>query len=458
MRKPAHALPFDRRRFLRLTAASALTAPLSGAGLARAAAADVDVIVIGAGVAGLTAARQLTDLGYEVLVLEAANRIGGRLQTDWSLDAPFELGAGWIHGPKGNPVTELVSAAGGETFVTQDDSLLVISGDGNPLKDELIERKEKQLAALYQRIDATFDTDQPLTSAITQLAPKALADPVTAWMMSAYTEFDAGGPLESLSAYYFDEDAAFDGANVIVSNGYDRLLGPLAAGLDIRLGHPVDSVSYEKGDGATVRANGLDFEADFVVCTCPLGVLQTGGIRFDPPLPKKYRSAISRIGMGNVTKLALKFAIPFWPIETQYFGLTGGPMGRWASFMNYRTFSNQNILVGISVGAYAPRAEAMSDAEMTADAMRALRTMFGESAPDPVAAIPTRWSKNPWSHGAYSYAKVGSKPADFDMLAEPVAGTLLLAGEHTLFDYHATVHGAHLSGLEAARRIDNDLA
>ncbi|AKI01328.1 monoamine oxidase [Hoeflea sp. IMCC20628] len=458
MRKPAPALAFDRRRFLRLTAASALTASLAAPTAARAASADVDVIVIGAGVAGLTAARQLTDLGYEVLVLEAADRIGGRLHTDWSLDAPFELGAGWVHGPKGNPVTDLVAAAGGKTFVTEDDSLMVLSGDGNRQKDAVIERKEKQLAALYERIDSTFDADQPLKSAIARLAPKALADPVTAWMLSAYTEFDAGGPLESLSAYHFDEDDAFDGADVIVSNGYDRILTPLAAGLDIRLGHPVEIVEYEEGDGATVRANGRDFEADFVVCTCPLGVLQADGVSFDPPLPKTYRNAISRIGMGNVTKLALKFAQPFWPVGTQYFGLTGEPMGRWASFLNYRTFSDQNILVGFSVGSYAERAEAMSDAEMTADAMDALRSMFGATAPDPVAVLPTRWSKNPWSHGAYSYAKAGSKPADFNLLAEPVAGTLLLAGEHTLFDYHATVHGAHLSGLAAARRIDDDLA
>ncbi|WP_339749673.1 FAD-dependent oxidoreductase [uncultured Maricaulis sp.] len=456
MRKPVHRLPLGRRSFLRLTAASALAGGLTGP--ARAADADVDVIVIGAGMAGLTAARSLSDLGYEVLVLEAAERIGGRLSTDQSLGAPFELGAGWIHGPDGNPVSALVSAAGGETFVTEDDSLLVISGDGVRQKDGLIESREAELKALYERIDETFDADQPLKSAIQRLAPEALDDPVMTWMMSAYTEFDAGGPLDQLSAYYFDEDQAFPGADVIVSNGYDRILPPLAADLDIRLGHPVTEISYERGDGATVTANGREFEADFVICTAPLGVLQAGDIDFDPPLPKAYRNAIGRIGMGNVTKLALKFEQPFWPVGTQYFGLTGTEIGRWASILNYRTFSDQNILVGFCVGAYAPRAEAMSDADMVGDAMQALRSMFGASAPDPVAALATRWSQNRWSRGAYSFARTGSTPADFELLAEPVAGTLLLAGEHTLFDSHATVHGAHLSGLAAARRIEEDLA
>ena len=456
MPRTVHPSPLGRRRFLRLAAASALAPGL--AGRARAADADVDVIVIGAGMAGLTAARHLADLGYEVLVLEAAARIGGRLSTDHSLGAPFELGAGWIHGPRGNPVSALVSAAGGETFVTDDDSLMVISSRGVRQEDDLIARREAQLAALYARIDDTFETDQPLKSAIRRLAPDALADPVTTWMMSAYTEFDAGGPLDQLSAYYFDEDRVFPGADVIVRNGYDRILAPLAAGLDIRLGHAVTSIAYEQGDGATVTAKGREFDADFVVCTCPLGVLQAGDIAFYPPLPRGHRDAIGRIGMGNVTKLALKFARPFWPVGTQYFGLSGTEPGRWASFLNYRTFSAQNILVGFCVGGFAPQAEAMSDTEMVGDAMQALRSMFGADAPDPVATLATRWSHNPWSRGAYSFAKNGATPGDFDRLAEPVAGTLLLAGEHTTFDSHATVHGAHLSGLAAARRIDEDLA
>lgn len=458
MPKATLQLPLGRRRFLRLTAASALSGSLAATAAARAASADVDVIVIGAGVSGLTAARKLTDLGYEVLVLEAADRIGGRLHTDWSLDAPFELGAGWVHGPTGNPVSDLVRQSGGKTFATNDDSLTVFSAEGIRQKKALIERKEEQLKALYDRIDAAFDADQPLAAAIRRLSPEALADPVLVWMMSAFTEFDTGGPLDRLSAYYFDEDKAFKGADVIVSNGYDRILAPLATGLDIRLGHPVSRIAYEKGDGATVSANGHDFEADFVVCTCPLGVLQAGGISFEPPLPERHRQAISRIGMGNVTKLALKFERPFWPLGTQYFGRMGETMGKWNYFLNYRTFSSQNILMGLCMGAFAAEAEAMSDADMTAEAMQAVRTMFGAHVPEPVAALATRWSKNPWSHGAYSYARTGSTPADFDSLAEPVADTVLLAGEHTLFDYHATVHGAHLSGLAAARRIDEDLA
>jgi monoamine oxidase len=162
--------------------------------------------------------------------------------------------------------------------------------------------------------------------------------------------------------------------------------------------------------------------------------------------------------MGNVTKLALKFDEAFWPTDVQYFGLMTETRGRWNYFLNYRTFSEENILLGLCVGDYAQKVEATGDADMVADCMDAVRSMFGAGSPDPVAHLATRWSTNPNCLGAYSYSAVGSKPAHFDDLAAPIADTVLLAGEHTNFEYHATVHGAYQSGLDAAQIIEDRLA
>lgn len=245
---------------------------------------------------------------------------------------------------------------------------------------------------------------------------------------------------------------------MVLPNGYDAIIKQMAGDLDIRLNTRATSIAYEKGDGALVSTDKGDFESSFVICTVPLGVLKAGDIEFDPPLPKSHRRGIDKIGMGNVTKLALKFDEEFWPEDVQYFGLMTETRGRWNYFLNYRTFSEENILLGLCVGGYAEKAEAMSDQDMVADCMQAVRTMFGAEAPEPSGYLATRWSTNPNSRGAYSYSAVGSKPEHYDDLAKPVADTILLAGEHTGFEYHATVHGAYLSGLNAAQIIEDRLA
>lgn len=449
-----------RRRLLKLVAASAMvgaTQPLRSA-RALTGGNEADVIIIGAGVAGLAAARTLVDLGYDVIILEATNKIGGRVQTNWSLGAPFEVGAGWIHGPMGNPISELADKVGAETFITDDDEFMVFSSDGKRQDEATILEKQKTLRKLLTKVDDAFDSDQSLLNAVKRLSPKSLKDPILKWMMSAYLEFDTGGALEELSALNFDEDNSFNGEDVILTGGYYALLAPLMQGLDIRLEHPAAQVEYEAGDGASIYVGDKVFEADFVICTCPLGVLQADTIEFDPPLPAKLRKSISKIGMGNVTKAALKFDQAYWPEDVQYFGLMTEDKGRWNYFLNYRMFSEQNILLGLSVGSYPEQIEAQADEVIIDDVMDTIRTMFGPDVPMPIDYQISRWSQEPFTKGAYSFSKLGCKPADFDAFKEPVREVLLFAGEHTDFEFHGTVHGAYLSGLNAARIIDDELA
>jgi monoamine oxidase len=447
-----------RRRLLKTAAGTLLAAPFLKPGTAQASNDDFDVIIVGAGIAGLAAARYLAALDYSVVVLEASGKTGGRIRTDWTLGAPFEIGAGWIHGPEKNPVSRLAADIGAQTFETNDENFQVFSESGELRPKDTIYAKYQELLRIYKKIDGRFDGDQSLAKAISRVSKKGLKDPVLRWMASAYTEFSTGAPLEDLSAFYFDEDDDFWGKDVVLTGGYDKITDNLADGLDIRLNTVVDAIEYEEGDGAAVYTSTGTFESDFVICTAPLGVLKNKAITFDPPLPASHRSRIDRIGFGNVTKLALKFDDPFWPVDVQYLGYMGEPKGRWNYFLNYRTFSSENILLGLCVGDYPLVAEQMDDAGMIADCMDALRSMFGTGIPDPIGHLATRWSKDPWTLGAYSYSRVGNKPGDFDGLARPVADTVLLAGEHTTFAYHGTTHGAYLSGIAAAQVIDDELA
>lgn len=448
----------SRRGFIKSTGGSVLAAPFIGTGSAFGQNDDFDVIVIGAGISGIAAARYLADLDYSVVVLEASGKIGGRIKTDWSLDAPFEVGAGWIHGPDRNPISELAAEIDAATFLTDDENFQVYSNTGELQSRKKVVSKFKELRRLYKLIDDRFDHDQSLVDAIARASRQGLKDPMLRWMASAYTEFSTGAPLEDLSAFYFDEDDEFWGEDVILTGGYDKIPLSLADGLDIRLNTAVESVEYEEGDGAAVYTSQGVYESDFVICTVPLGVLKRDMISFDPPLPKSYRSSISKIGFGNVTKLALRFEEAFWPVEIQYFGLMGETKGRWNYFLNYRTFSSENILLGLCVGDYPETAEQMSDSEMISDCMEAVRTMFGKDVTQPTGHLATRWSQDPWTYGAYSYSRVGNQPEDFNRLSKPVANTILFAGEHTDFAFHGTTHGAYLSGIRAAEYLDDELA
>ena len=456
---------FDRRAVLRRLGAVAPLLALGRARLIEPAAARTDarvtstrVVVIGAGVAGLAAARALQDSGAEVVVVEAKPHIGGRLVTDRSLGAAFEVGAGWIHGPNGNPVSALARQARAATFATDDYSTALFDRDGTAVPMAELERLVGDYEALLHRVDdLDGPSDMPLAEAMRRVAPRALDDPRIRWAATAFTEFDTGGPIEALSAANFDEDDAFAGADVILPGGYDQILPPLADGLDIRLNTRVTRIAHGGADGVRVDAGGSVVAADYAVCTLPLGVLKHGGVTFEPALPDGHRRSIARIPMGNVTKVALRFPRVFWPRDVQYFGYASEPKGRWPFVLNYLTFADAAILMPLSFGAYAGVVEQLSDADIAADVMQTLSAMFGRGIPAPEAMLVTRWSKDPETYGVYSYTGVGTTPGDFTRLAKPVGGRLLLAGEHTNFDYHGTVHGALISGRAAAERI-GDLA
>ncbi|MEQ9331588.1 FAD-dependent oxidoreductase [Thalassobaculum sp.] len=447
---------FDRRRFLAAALLAGGTLPVLSPRPAQGRAlAGSKVVVVGAGVAGLAAARALADRGAAVTVLEARARIGGRVFTDRSLSVPFEVGAGWIHGPSpDNPVRKLADATGARRFVTADDSLAVFDAAGRRLGPDRVDAIDARWQRLLEQVDDALVADDPrsLRAAIAAVDPDALKDPGVLWALSAYTEFDSGAPIEDLSATLHDEDAAFDGADVVLPGGYDRILGPLADGLDVRLATPVTGIAISD-DGARVRTAAGEVAADAVVCSVPLGVLKAGSIAFQPALPRGHRDAIRAIGFGSVTKIAFAFDAPFWDLETQYFGIMTAPKGRWNYWLNYRTFSDANVLLGVSVGAYAPVADRMADAAMADDALAVLRQVWGSAVGRPRRILTTHWSTDPHALGAYSYPRPGNRVSDFERLGEPVGGRLFFCGEHTLFDHHATVHGALLSGERAARQV-----
>jgi monoamine oxidase len=411
------------------------------------------VIIIGAGISGLAAAKKLTDKGFTVIVLEAQEKIGGRLRTDRSLGIAFDEGASWIHGPTGNPITNLASQAGANTYLTDDNNLEVFDNNGTTYSDTFLDTQYTQFENALNAVRSAGTLTQSFETIFNSLYPTQANNRLWKYMLSAYLEFDTGGDISNLSSKYFDDDEAFSGLDVIITNGYDKVTDLLGQGLDIRLNSRVTEINYASIK-SLVKVNGSSIEADYVIVTVPLGVLKNNSILFTPNLPTAKQSAIQKTKIGNVNKFLLIWNTPFWDINVQYIGYTPDTKGKFNYFMNMKKFlPSTNGLMTFAFGNYANVTETMTDTQIITEIMGHLKSIYGNSIPNPTNMLRTKWGQNINSFGAYSYATNGTTSADFDAMELEINDKLFFAGEHTEMDYRGTVHGAYLSGIREADKI-----
>jgi monoamine oxidase len=448
----------NRRNFIKTSALGALGMSLPTFGLSscnNSVKSDAPVIIIGAGIAGLGAARALRKIGFtNVTILEARNRIGGRIWTDRSLGFPLDLGASWIHGPKGgNPIKALADSVGAETFMTDDEKLVVYNTDGTKIQDSVVDTYEKDYNTMLASIEKNGQQGQSLKDAVQAYNSSYLTDNIMKYHLSAYAEFDAGGPIESIDSKLWQEDSVFSGKDVIFPNGYEIIPALLAEGVDIRFNIAVNQIALT-ADGVRVTANSGDvFTGKYVICTAPLGVLKTGSITFSPALPADKQGAISRLRMGTVNKVGIVFPSIFWDNDQQYLGYCSDIKGQYPYFLNCNKFVKANLLMTFGLGNYALLMENQSTNQIGADIMSVLRKMYGNSIPNYTQIAVSRWTNDVFARGSYSYMNVGATGEDFDAFVAPVENKLFFAGEHTSRKYYGAAHGAYLSGLKQAEMI-----
>ena len=395
--------------------------------------------------AGLAAARDLTDAGVTVTVVEARERIGGRMWTDTSLGVPIDLGAAWIHGTDGNPLVALANQAGAATAETDWDDIVVFDGR-TEVAATALDNAADAWTAVLQKVGSLSEDAAPDASVGGALARVSdVGDPLIAWHVATDIAAEYAADPDDLSLRWFGTEGEFDGPDLILPRGYRQLANHLADGLTIQLGTTVTRI-VDDGTGVRLDTSRGALTGDRVIVTVPLGVLKAGTITFDPPLPEPKRAAIARLGVGVLDKVVLSFDEPFWPHSPDVIGLAG-PGAPLPVLVNGLSFGAGAVLVGLRGGDAARRGEGLADPQSVEQVRAAL------GAPAPRGALVTRWAADPYARGSYSYLAVGSSPADQDALAEPASERVLFAGEATFAEHFATVHGAYLSGRREAQRI-----
>ncbi|WP_322813957.1 NAD(P)/FAD-dependent oxidoreductase [Chloroflexus sp.] len=412
-------------------------------------------IVIGAGLAGLAAANSLQDAGHEVIVLEARDRIGGRIwtSTKWS-DVPLDLGASWIHGIQGNPLTVLANNLKATRVATSYNRTITYSANGTQLTDaeaSLLNRIREDVSIALQQAQHQ-EADQSVRAAVQKLATSTETAQLLNFVLSSDFEHEYGGSAVDLSAHWYDDDDTFAGDDVLFTQGFSVITDYLAQNITIKTSQVVKEIHWQDLEVSVISQDNR-YITDSVVVTLPLGVLKSNAVVFVPALPTEKQNAIAKIGMGVLNKCYLRFEEAFWSADNDWIEYISPTHGEWIEWINFLRIAQKPILLGFNAAEFGREIEDYTDNQVVERAMHVLRAIFGSHIPDPLDYQITRWMHDPFARGAFSFNALGTTPALRDVLAQPLANRLFFAGEATSRAYFGTAHGAYLSGLRAAKEV-----
>lgn len=416
----------------------------------------LDLLIIGAGAAGLTAARELSAAGKRVLLLEGRDRIGGRILTHHTPDYPVELGAEYVHG-RPPEICGIVKQAGLKlapiawNILRRKENRWYDAGEVMSGMDKLFEKMS------IAQPDRSFQEFLDQTEAPPQVKEQALgfvegfhaADPRRISVHSLVKSNIADQEIDADHQFRFAE-------------GYETLVKSISGQInwkscELHLNTTVTEIEWTPGATRIKTSSGAEFRAARVMVTVPLSVLKSGGIRFHPQLPAKEK-ALQALEMGSAVRANLCFQNKFWESQPRFkdlsFMFTDDPHfpAWWTS--NPLPFP---IITGWAAGQHARALGNLSADQVIQRAVESLAAIL-EMNPAQLrrelqGGFTYNWQSDPFSSGAYSYAVVGGSNAGRD-LGAPVANTLFFAGEATDADGHnGTVHGAIGSGLRAAKEI-----
>ena len=434
------------------------------------------VVVIGAGVAGLAAGMRLAERGYDVTLLEASDRVGGRIRTLPVGDVQVELGAEFVHGRAPEMVKlledlrlETVALGGANLSYTRERGLRVEADEGGDDKEDPTSVMEE----LEGWAEKNFGRDLSFAEYLQERQLSAEQAAAATDFVEGFNAADAKEiSVQSLAVQQKAEDE-IGGQNVAhVTVGYAELARRLAerferAGGKLRLGAEVAEVRWRPGEATAVLKGAEEVQGACAVIALPLGVLQSGAMRFDPA-PGNAMVHAQRMRVGSVCRMSLVFARRWWA-ELEGASVEGA---RELSFLfardgnrgdgHFHVFwtrhpSPEPVITAWSGGPSSKVFDGLNDEVIAQVACADLARVFGIDAGVVLGELRSHhrydWDGDPLARGAYSWVPAGAVDASKGM-AEPVENTLFFAGEHTDVTGHwGTVHGAIRSGMRAAEQI-----
>ena len=408
---------------------------------------DTDVVIVGAGPAGLGAARACARDGKRFVMLEARDRIGGRVFTDLSLGAPFDGGAFYIHWAERNPWRAIAADLG---VVARDESAFPPGAWRNFENGVPVERsgRRRQFADLSQRFDPEQGAvpDVSFTQRVSD-APDLLPG------VRGMARMALGDEPERISA--LDYARLWEGDDLIMPEGYGALVQRFGAQIPVKLSTPVTHIRWD-GQGVVVESAAGRLTARAVIVTVPVGVLAAGAIRFSPELPALTQEGLGGLAMGALTKIGLRF-------EGNRLGLPVNS-NLWdeisdAGGINFECWGfDRDLIVALFGGDFARDVLAKGERAAVETMLDRLTAMLGPQVRAAFkGASVNGWATDPFSMGCYSHARPGQASARAK-LAQPVGERIWFAGEATAagdgeFGAAMTAGGAFLAGEAAVRAM-----
>ncbi|XP_027231013.2 spermine oxidase isoform X1 [Penaeus vannamei] len=497
------------------------------------------VVIIGAGMAGLSAANHLMKNNiHDFVILEARNRVGGRIIAITIDGRKMELGANWIHGILGNPIYELASANGLVNIIQDNKPHNVVATlpDGRRVPFHIVQEIYDAYFWFFKRCEEYFLCKYIPPDGIESVGAhirleisiyleqfpeheRRIRNLIFNYLLNRETCISGCNTMEEIDLMEIGSYTELPGGNVVLPGGYSSILGPLTKDIEeekLLKGHPVASVRWKPplngfsttdsglGQDLTNKAeenseylvsesgtsgrqpaasparkarakvevvcqNGKKFYADHVICTIPLGVLKENGKTvFDPPLPEYKMDSINRLCFGVVDKIYLEYERPFLnPGLTEVLCLwdpidPSEPIHeRW--FKKIYSFSKvtETLLLAWISGDEAKYMETLPFDVVSEKCTAILRQFLNDPfIPKPKRCINTTWWSQPYTRGSYTAVGVGASQVDITNIAHPLymqptcsKPAVLFAGEHCHPSFYSTVHGAYLSGREAAQTL-----